>query len=81
MADAVVKLQRPEGYWSRSMMDEEHAPGYETSGTAFFTYGLLWGVNNGYLKDAKYIDAAKKDGITSHALPFRKTVQSAMCSR
>lgn len=60
MADAVVKLQRPEGYWSRSMMDEEHAPGYETSGTAFFTYGLLWGVNNGYLKDAKYIDAAKK---------------------
>lgn len=60
MADAVVALQRPEGYWSRSMMDEEHAPGYETSGTAFFTYGLLWGINNGYLTDAKYIDAAKK---------------------
>ncbi len=60
MADAVVATQQPEGYWSRSMMDEEHAPGYETSGTAFFTYGLLWGVNNGYLKDAKYLDAAKK---------------------
>ncbi len=60
MADAVVATQRPEGYWSRSMMDEEHAPGYETSGTAFFTYGLLWGINNGYLTDAKYIDAAKK---------------------
>ena len=26
MADAVVKSQRPEGYWSRSMLDEEHAP-------------------------------------------------------
>ena len=56
MADAVVNSQRPEGYWSRSMLDE----GYETSGTAFFTYGLLWGINNGYLNDPKYLDAAQK---------------------
>lgn len=60
MAGAVVALQQPEGYWTRSMMDPEHAPGPETSGTAFFTYGLLWGINNGYLKDAKYLDAALK---------------------
>ncbi len=60
MADAVIALQRPEGYWSRSMMDEAHAPGYETSGTAFFTYGLLWGLNNGYLKAPKYLAAAQK---------------------
>lgn len=60
MADAVVAVQQPEGYWTRSMMDAQHAPGPETSGTAFFTYGLLWGVNNGYLKDPKYIDAAMK---------------------
>lgn len=60
MADAVVAMQQPEGYWTRSMMDPEHAPGPETSGTAFFTYGLLWGVNNGYLKDPKYLEAAKK---------------------
>lgn len=60
MADAVVKSQRPEGYWSRSMLDEEHAPGYETSGTAFFTYSLLWGINNGYLNDPKYLNAAQK---------------------
>lgn len=60
LADAVVALQRPQGYWSRSMMDEEHAPGCETSGTAFFTYGLLWGVNNGYLTDSKYLECALK---------------------
>ena len=60
MADAVVACQQPAGYWSRSMYDEEHAPGPETSGTAFFTYGLLWGINNGYLSDPKYLDAAKK---------------------
>jgi len=60
MADAVVACQQSDGYWSRSMWDEEHAPGPETSGTAFFTYGLLWGINNGYLNDAKYLDAATK---------------------
>lgn len=60
LADAVVAAQRPEGWWTRSMLDPEHAPGQETSGTAFFTYGLLWGVNNGILKDPKYLEAAKK---------------------
>ncbi|MDE6394457.1 MAG: glycoside hydrolase family 88 protein, partial [Duncaniella sp.] len=60
MADAVIALQQPDGYWSRSMMDEAHAPGPETSGTAFFTYGLLWGINNGYLQGDKYLDAALK---------------------
>lgn len=60
MADAVVESQQPDGYWSRSMLDEAHAPGPETSGTAFFTYGLLWGINNGILKDQKYLDAALK---------------------
>ena len=36
------------------MMDPTHAPGPETSGTAFFTYGFLWGINNGYLDEAVY---------------------------
>lgn len=60
LADAVVASQQPEGYWTRSMLDPEHAPGPETSGTAFFTYGLLWGVNNGYLNDPKYLASAQK---------------------
>lgn len=60
MAEAVVACQQPGGYWSRSMYDEEHAPGPETSGTAFFTYGLLWGINNGYLTEPKYAEAAKR---------------------
>lgn len=60
LADAVAACQQPEGYWTRSMLDPEHAPGPETSGTAFFTYGLLWGVNNGYLKNPKYFEAALK---------------------
>lgn len=59
-AKAIVNSQQKEGYWTRSMLDSAHAPGYETSGTAFFTYGLLWGINNGYLKCAKYKKAALK---------------------
>lgn len=54
MAQAVAACQQPEGYWTRSMLDAEHAPGPETSGTAFFTYGLLWGMNNGYLDKGTY---------------------------
>ena len=49
MARAVAKCQQPQGYWTRSMLDPNHAPGPETSGTAFFCYGLLWGVNHGRL--------------------------------
>ncbi|RWU04258.1 glycoside hydrolase family 88/105 protein [Pedobacter chitinilyticus] len=60
MAKAIVKCQQEEGYWTRSMLDPQHAPGKETSGTAFFTYGLLWGINNGYLKEKTYFPAALK---------------------
>ena len=60
MAKEIVKCQQPDGYWTRSMLDPQHAPGPETSGTAFFTYGLLWGINNGYLKEKNYLPAALK---------------------
>ena len=54
MAESLAACQQAQGYWTRSLLDAEHAPGYETSGTAFFTYGFLWGVNNGYLSKEKY---------------------------
>ncbi|MDH6342633.1 rhamnogalacturonyl hydrolase YesR [Parabacteroides sp. PFB2-12] len=54
IAQAVAASQQPEGYWTRSMLDPEFAPGPETSGTAFFTYGIVWGVNNGLLDEAEY---------------------------
>ena len=60
MAKAIKKHQQPEGYWTRSIMDTEHAPGPETSGTAFFTYGILWGINNGYLGEEEFLPVAMK---------------------
>ena len=58
MAASLIKIQQPEGYWTRSLQDPAQAPGRETSGTAFFTYGLLWGINNGYLDRSVYLPHA-----------------------
>lgn len=60
MAAALKKQQQSEGHWTRSILDTAHAPGYETSGTAFFTYAYLWGMNNGYLNKAEYASTALK---------------------
>ena len=60
LAEGVARVQRPDGYWSRSMLCEEDAPGPETSGTAFFCYGLEWGVNHGYLDKNKYSETIEK---------------------
>jgi rhamnogalacturonyl hydrolase YesR len=54
MAKAIAACQQEEGFWSRSMLDLEQAPGAETSGTAFFAYGFLWGVNNNVLDEDIY---------------------------
>ena len=54
LADIVAKTQQKDGYWTRSILDPNHAPGPETSGTAFFAYGIMWGVNNGFLAKKDY---------------------------
>ncbi|MBQ8003454.1 MAG: glycoside hydrolase family 88 protein, partial [Clostridia bacterium] len=53
------------GFWTQSILahnyscDPGYNPyGYETSGTAFFTYGFLWGINAGVLSEAEYLDTA-----------------------
>ena len=60
MAETLKQYQQPEGYWTRSIMDMNQAPGYETSGTAFFTYGYFWGINNGYLDRSAFLPVAQK---------------------
>ncbi len=54
MANTLAKCQHPDGYWTRSLLEHNFAPGPETSGTAFFTYGLQWGINNGYLESETF---------------------------
>lgn len=70
MAQTLKGIQAPEGYWTRSLLDPAHAPGPETSGTAFFTYGMLWGINNGLLDRGAYLPVAAKgwDYLTRTAI-------------
>src|ERR1051325_9257461 len=49
MADKIVTLQQPDGFWRASLLDAYGYPLQETSGTALFTYALAWGVNNDLL--------------------------------
>jgi rhamnogalacturonyl hydrolase YesR len=60
MAQALKKAQSADGYWTRSLLDPQHAPGPETSGTAFFVYGYLWGINNGVLDREEYLPTVRK---------------------
>ncbi|MBN1414980.1 MAG: glycoside hydrolase family 88 protein [Bacteroidales bacterium] len=54
MAGALIGLQRYDGFWNPSLVDSNDYGGKETSGTAFFTFGLAWGINDSILSDEIY---------------------------
>ncbi len=60
MSKALLKVQREDGFWNVSLHDPDHFGGTETSGTAFFVYGMAWGINQGYLSKSKYLPAVVK---------------------
>lgn len=70
MSAALVAIQRKDGFWNPSLVDPGHYGGKETSGTAFFVYGLAWGINNGFLDCATYMPAviAGWEGMVNDAL-------------
>jgi rhamnogalacturonyl hydrolase YesR len=70
MAETLKLHQQPEGYWTRSLFDPAHAPGPETSGTAFFTFAYLWGINNDLLDSQTYMPVINKswDYLTNTAI-------------
>lgn len=76
MAKALAASQQKEGYWTRSLLDPAHAPGPETSGTAFYTYGFLWGMNNGILDKTTYFPVVEKSWnyLTQFALQSDGTI-------
>lgn len=82
MAKALKQAQQRDGYWTRSLLDPVHAPGYETSGTAFFVYGYLWGINHGILDGNEHSEvvqhgwryltetALQPDGLVGYVQPI-----------
>jgi unsaturated rhamnogalacturonyl hydrolase len=60
MAAKLLKLQSADGFWHASLLDPASYPNPEMSATAFFVYGMAWGVNNGYLDKTTYLPAIVK---------------------
>jgi len=60
MVDALVKVQRKDGFWNVSLHDSTHFGGKEVSGTSLFVYGIAWGINNGELNKKKYLPGVMK---------------------
>jgi rhamnogalacturonyl hydrolase YesR len=60
MMEALAPLQRSDGYWSVSLHDPTNFGGKELTGTSLFTYGMAWGINNGYLDRKKYLPIVVK---------------------
>jgi rhamnogalacturonyl hydrolase YesR len=60
MAEALKDCQREDGFWNMNLADNEQYAAAETSGTAFFAYGLAWGINNGLLAPDAYTPTAAK---------------------
>lgn len=60
MMNALVNLQRTDGYWNVSLHDPANFGGKELTGTSLFVYGMSWGVNKGYLDKKKYLPVIVK---------------------
>ena len=51
----IASLQQSDGLWRASLFDPEEVPVKETSGSTFFTFAMIWGVNNGLLPEEVYM--------------------------
>jgi rhamnogalacturonyl hydrolase YesR len=60
MAEKIVTLQQPDGFWRASLLDPASYPMQETSGTGFYVHALAWGVNEGLLDQSIFAPAVMK---------------------
>jgi len=60
MAAKVASIQQPDGSWHASLLDPASYPIKEMSGTGFYCYGLMWGINNGLLDKNEYWPVIEK---------------------
>ena len=76
MAAKIVSVQAEDGFWRSSLLDPAEYPAKEASGTGFFCYGLLWGLNHGLLDRATYLPPALKgwNALTTCVQPDGKLI-------
>jgi len=68
MASEMVSIQGSDGLWRPGLLDADSYPLPEISGSAFITYAIAYGVNEGILDRATYWPAVRKAwaGTLSH---------------
>ena len=68
MAAEAAAIQGGDGLWRSGLLDAGAYPAPEVSGSAFFAYGLAWGVNEGLLDRKTYGPRAAKawKGLVGH---------------
>jgi hypothetical protein len=54
MAAKLASIQKTDGYWNASLLGAPKDTLPESSGTAFYVYGLAWGINSGLLDPLVY---------------------------
>lgn len=61
MAEVLKRVQRSDGTWSMGLLGaEKDYEARETSGTAFYTFGLAWGIRTGILDRDEYMPVVMK---------------------
>lgn len=60
MAAVLKDKQADDGFWRVNLDDPDEYPAPESSGTAFFTYAITWGINNGILDPEIYRPVIQK---------------------
>jgi len=81
MMARIIGLQQADGSWHASLLDPDSYPIKETSGTGFYTYSILWGINHKLLDKKTYwpvaakawkalLDAVHEDGKLGNVQPI-----------
>ena len=58
MAGKLRTIQGDDGFWRSDLLNPGRFPTPESSGTAFFCFGLAWGIHHGVLDRATYLPTA-----------------------
>jgi unsaturated rhamnogalacturonyl hydrolase len=68
MAATIAKIQSPDGLWRSGLLDPDAYELPEVSGSAFFTYGIAYGVNEHILDRKTYLPVVEKSwkGMLAH---------------
>lgn len=60
LSASLARIQGTDGLWRSGLLDPQDYPEPEISGSAFITFGMVWGINNGVLNEKTYRPVVEK---------------------